>query len=58
MESLISSFSQNLDFSASEIEAILTTPLNEVLQSPALKQQLDSLDINLLKKPYLQPVQY
>jgi hypothetical protein len=50
MESLISTFTHNLDFSESEIEAILSTPLNEVLKSPALKQELDSLDINLLKK--------
>ncbi|MDP5015839.1 MAG: hypothetical protein NWQ43_00740 [Dolichospermum sp.] len=50
MESLIATFTENLDFSASEIEAILSTPLNEVLNSPALKQELDSLDINLLKQ--------
>ena len=50
MESLISTFTQNLDFSESEITAILSTPLNEVLNSPALKQELDSLDISLLKK--------
>ncbi|OBQ32698.1 MAG: hypothetical protein AN487_21895 [Anabaena sp. CRKS33] len=50
MESLISTFTQNLDFSESEITAILSTPLNEVLNSPTLKQELDSLDISLLKK--------
>ncbi|MTJ12650.1 hypothetical protein FJR11_08595 [Anabaena sp. UHCC 0187] len=50
MKSLIATFTENLDFSESEIEAILSTPLNEVLNSPALKQELDSLDINLLKQ--------
>ena len=49
MESLISTFTHNLDFSESEIEAILSTPLNDVLKSPALKQELDSLDIQLLR---------
>jgi hypothetical protein len=50
MSSLISTFTQHLDFSQPEIEAILSTPLNEVLNSPALKQELDSLDINLLRE--------
>ncbi|ALB42465.1 hypothetical protein AA650_20175 [Anabaena sp. WA102] len=50
MKSLIATFTEKLDFSESEIEAILSTPLNEVLNSPALKQELDSLDISLLKK--------
>jgi hypothetical protein len=43
MKSLISTFTENLDFSETEIESILATPLNEV-------KELDSLDINLLKK--------
>lgn len=50
MSSLISTFTQNLDFSQSEIETILSTPLNEVLNSPALKQELASLDIKLLRE--------
>ena len=50
MKSLIATFTEKLDFSESEIEAILSTPLNEVLNSRALKQELDSLDISLLKK--------
>jgi len=50
MKSLIATFTENLDFSESEIETILSTPLNDVLNSPALKQELDSLDISLLKK--------
>ncbi|MBD2627305.1 hypothetical protein [Trichormus variabilis] len=50
MSSLISTFTQNLAFSAPEVEAILSTPLNEVLNSPQLKQELDSLDIKLLRE--------
>ncbi|MBD2295815.1 hypothetical protein H6G06_20645 [Anabaena sphaerica FACHB-251] len=50
MSSLISTFTENLDFSQSEIESILSTPLNEVLNSTALKQELNSLDINLLRE--------
>jgi hypothetical protein len=50
MKSLIATFTENLDFSESEIETILSTPLNEVVNSPALKKELDSLDISLLKK--------
>ncbi|WP_413172791.1 hypothetical protein [Anabaena azotica] len=48
--SVISTFTQHLDFSESEIEAILSTPLNQVLNSPELKQELESLDINLLRE--------
>lgn len=50
MKSLMATFTENLDFSESEIETILSTPLNEVVNSPALKKELDSLDISLLKK--------
>ncbi|MGM3306128.1 hypothetical protein ACSQ6I_09125 [Anabaena sp. WFMT] len=50
MSSLISTFTQNLAFSEPEIEAILSTPLNAVLNSPELKQELDSLDVNLLRE--------
>ncbi|MBK1990703.1 hypothetical protein A0J48_024840 [Sphaerospermopsis aphanizomenoides BCCUSP55] len=50
MSSLISTFTQHLDFSQPEIEAILSSPLNEVLNSPQLKQELDSLNINLLRE--------
>ncbi len=50
MTSLLSTFTQNLDFSQPEIEAILSTPLNEVLNSPQLKQELASLDIKLLRE--------
>ncbi|AFZ57552.1 hypothetical protein H6G54_12430 [Anabaena cylindrica FACHB-243] len=50
MSSLISTFTQNLAFSEPEIEVILSTPLNAVLNSPELKQELDSLDVNLLRE--------
>jgi hypothetical protein len=50
MSSLISTFTQNLAFSESEIETILSTPLDEVLNSPALKQELASLDVKLLRE--------
>ncbi|MFM5982621.1 MAG: hypothetical protein ACKO9I_19275 [Sphaerospermopsis kisseleviana] len=50
MLTAISTFTQHLDFSQSEIEAILSTPLDEVLKSEALKQELDSLDIQLLRE--------
>lgn len=50
MSSLISTFTAHLDFSESEIEAILATSLNEVLNLPALQQELASLDITLLRE--------
>lgn len=50
MESLISTFTQNLNFSETEIAAILSTPLKDVLNSPELKQELGSLDMNLLRE--------
>ncbi|MFM6152810.1 MAG: hypothetical protein ACKPE3_07380, partial [Sphaerospermopsis kisseleviana] len=49
MSSTISTFTEHLDFSQSEIEAILSKPLSEVLNSQELKQELDSLDIQLLR---------
>jgi hypothetical protein len=50
MSTAISTFTQHLDFSQSEIEEILATPLDDVLNSPQLKQELDSLDIQLLRE--------
>jgi hypothetical protein len=50
MQSLLTTFAQHLDFSQNEIESILSKPLNEVIDSPTLKQELDSLDVNLLKE--------
>ena len=50
MSSLLSTFAQHLDYSQSELENILSKPLNELLNSPEIKQKLESLDINLLKE--------
>jgi hypothetical protein len=50
MQSLLATFTQHLDFSQPELEELLSKPLTEVLDSPELKQELDSLDINLLKE--------
>ncbi|OUL37833.1 hypothetical protein BV372_00305 [Nostoc sp. T09] len=50
MRSLISTFSQYLDFSQPQLEAILAKPLDEVLKSSELNQELGSLDSNLLKE--------
>lgn len=49
MESIISTFAQHLDLSQTQLKALLSKPLTECLNSPELNQQLDSLDINLLK---------
>jgi hypothetical protein len=50
MQSTIDTFAQHLDLSEIQIAALLSQPLNDCLNSPKLKQQLDSLDINLLKQ--------
>ncbi|AFZ26474.1 hypothetical protein Cylst_4384 [Cylindrospermum stagnale PCC 7417] len=50
MTSLISTFSQHLAFSQPEVEALLSQPLNKVLNSLEIKQELDSLDTNLLRE--------
>lgn len=50
MESIISTFAQHLDLTQAQLKALLSKPLNECLNSPELKQQLDSLDTNLLKE--------
>ena len=50
MESIISTFAQHLDLPQVQVETLLSKPLTECLNSPELKQQLDSLDINLLKE--------
>ncbi|MBD2385152.1 hypothetical protein [Cylindrospermum sp. FACHB-282] len=50
MKTLISTFTQHLAFSQPELEALLSKPLTEVLNSPELKQELESLDTNLLKE--------
>lgn len=50
MPSTLETFEEHLGLSESELEALLSKPLSECLSSPELKQKLDSLDINLLKK--------
>ncbi len=49
MQSLVSTFTQHLDLSPTQLEGILSKPLIEFINSPELQQQLDSLDTNLLK---------
>ncbi|MBG1244102.1 hypothetical protein [Nostoc sp. NZL] len=50
MRSLLFTFTQNLNLSKTQLEQILSKPLTEVLNSPELQQELNSLDINLLKE--------
>ncbi len=50
MTSLSSTFTQHLDISSTQLEVILSKPLYEFLNSPKLQQELNSLDINLLKE--------
>ena len=50
MSLLLSTFTQHVDYSQTELETILSKPLNELLNSPQLKQELESLNINLLKE--------
>ncbi len=50
MTSLFSTFTQHLDISSTQLEIILSKPLHEFLNSSKLQQELNSLDINLLKQ--------
>jgi hypothetical protein len=50
MSSLMTTFTEHLDFSQPELETLISKPLNEVLNSPELKQELESLDVKLLKQ--------
>ncbi|MEH2328085.1 hypothetical protein [Nostoc sp.] len=50
MRSLLLTFAQNLNFSETQLEEILSQPLTKVLNSPELQQKLNSLDTNLLKE--------
>ncbi|MBE9106288.1 hypothetical protein IQ229_15505 [Nostoc cf. edaphicum LEGE 07299] len=50
MRSLLLTFTQNLNFSENQLEEILSKPLIEVLNSPELQQELNSLDTSLLKE--------
>jgi hypothetical protein len=50
MQSLLTTFVQHLDLSSTQLDAIIAKPLTEVLVSPELQRELESLDINLLKQ--------
>ncbi|MBD2531140.1 hypothetical protein H6G97_16735 [Nostoc flagelliforme FACHB-838] len=50
MRSLLLTFAENLSFSESQVEKILSQPLTKVLSSSELQQELHSLDTNLLKE--------
>lgn len=50
MSLLVSTFTQHLDVSPTQLEAIFATPLTEFLNSSELQQQLDSLDTDLLRE--------
>ena len=50
MTLLQEAFTQHLDLSNSQIEELLSKSLKECLDAPNFKQQLESLDVNLLKK--------
>ncbi|YAF98173.1 MAG: hypothetical protein AB3A66_11195 [Nodularia sp. CChRGM 3473] len=50
MSSLVSTFTQHLDLSPTQLEEIFSKPLTEFLKSPELQQKLDGLNINLLKE--------
>ncbi|MEA5621171.1 hypothetical protein VB711_25540 [Cronbergia sp. UHCC 0137] len=47
---MLTTFTEHLDFSQTEIESLLQQPLDAVLNSPELKQELGSLDIKLLRE--------
>ncbi|MBD2665054.1 hypothetical protein B6N60_03004 [Richelia sinica FACHB-800] len=49
MSSLKSTFIQHLDISSSQLENILSLSLNDLLKSPQLQQELNSLNIKILK---------
>lgn len=50
MQSTLSTFTQHLDLPSTQLEVLLSKTLSECLNSSELKQLLDSLDANLLKK--------
>ncbi len=47
---MLNTFTQHLNLSPTEVETLLSRNLQDVLNSPVLEQQLDSLDIRLLKQ--------
>ncbi|WP_017652663.1 hypothetical protein [Fortiea contorta] len=50
MSLLLATFSEHLDIPEPQLEVILSTPLNELLESTQLQQKLASLDTGLLKE--------
>ncbi|AUB42867.1 hypothetical protein COO91_09016 [Nostoc flagelliforme CCNUN1] len=50
MRSLLLTFAENLNFSETQVEKILSQPLTQALNSPELQQALSSLDTSLLKE--------
>lgn len=50
MQLTLSTFGQHLDLTQTQLELLLSKSLTECLNSPQLKQQIDSLDTNLLKE--------
>lgn len=50
MQSLLETFTQHLDLSETQLDALLSKPLTECLNSPEFKQELNGLDIKLLKQ--------
>ncbi len=49
MTSLIDTFTQHLNYSESELEALMAKPLHEFIQAPEVTEKLSSLNINLLR---------
>ncbi len=47
---MLDTFTQHLDLSTSEVEALLSSSLQDLLNSPTFQQKLDSLNINLLRQ--------
>jgi hypothetical protein len=50
MSTFVSTFTQHLDISPVQLEAILSKSLIELLNSPELQAKLNSLDTNLLRE--------
>jgi hypothetical protein len=47
---MLDTLTQHLDLSTSEVETLLSLSLQDLLNSPTFQQQLDSLNINLLRQ--------
>lgn len=50
MQPTLETFAQHLDLSRDRLKALLSQSLTECLNSPELQQQLNSLDVSLLKQ--------